>query len=88
MSDSLQLCGLLTARLFCAWYSPDKYIGVGFHVLLKGIFPTQRLNPSVLCFLHWQMGSFTTSSTWEAHQDSYYLLKVFAVKNDFKIVKN
>ena len=86
MSESLQPCRLLAARLSCPWYSPDKYTGVGFRVLLKGIFPTQRSNPSVLCFLHWQ--GFTTSSTWEACQVSYYLLEVFAVKNDRKLVKN
>ena len=80
MSDSSQPCRLLAARLFCPWYSPDKCIGVGFRVFLKGIFPTQRSNPSVLCFLHWQ--GFTTSSTWEACQVSYYLLEVFAVKKN------
>ena len=39
--------------------SPGKNIGVGFHALLQGIFPTQGLNPS-LC-----MGGrfFTTSAT-------------------------
>ena len=29
----------------------------GCHVLLQGIFPTQELNPSFLCLLHWQVGS-------------------------------
>ena len=32
-------------------------MGVGCHALLQGIFPTQRLNPSILSLLHWQVGS-------------------------------
>ena len=28
--------------------SPDKTIGVGCHVLLQGIFPTQSSNPGLL----------------------------------------
>ena len=34
-----------TARLLCPWNSPDKNIGVSYHVLLLGIFPTQGSNP-------------------------------------------
>ena len=30
---------------------------MGCHALLQGIFPTQGLNPSVLSFLRWQVGS-------------------------------
>jgi len=30
---------------------------VDCHALLQGIFLTQGLNPSLLCLLHWQMGS-------------------------------
>ena len=29
----------------------------GCHFLFQGIFPTQGLNPHVLCLLHWQAGS-------------------------------
>jgi len=32
--------------------SPGKNTGVGCHALLKVIFPTQELNPSLLCLLH------------------------------------
>ena len=46
-----------------SWDSPGKNIGVGCHVLFQGIFPTQRSNPHLLCLLHWQVGSFTTSTT-------------------------
>ena len=31
--------------------------GVGCYFLLQGIFPTQGLNPSLLCLLHWQVDS-------------------------------
>ena len=37
--------------------SPGKNTGVGCHALLQGIFPTQGLNPCLLCFLHCQMDS-------------------------------
>ena len=39
------------------WVSPGKNTGVDCHALLQGIFPTQGLNPSFLCLLHWLMGS-------------------------------
>ena len=37
--------------------SAGKKTGVGCHVLLQGIFPTQGSNPSLLYLLHWQVGS-------------------------------
>ena len=43
-------------RLPCPWDSPDKNTGVGCHALLQKIFPTQGLNPHLLCLLHWQVG--------------------------------
>ena len=46
------------ARLLCPWDSPGKNTGMGCHATLQGIFPTQRSNPHLLCFLHWQAGSF------------------------------
>ena len=39
------------------WDSPGKNTGVGCHVLLQGIFPTQGLNPCLLHLLYWQAGS-------------------------------
>ena len=36
----------------CAWDSPSKNAGVGFHALLQGIFLTQGSNPHLLCLLH------------------------------------
>ena len=43
--------------LLCAWDFPGRNTGVGCHFLLQGIFPTQGLNLSLLCFLHWQVHS-------------------------------
>ena len=41
--DSLQLHGL-----YSPWNSPGQNTGVGRLPLLKGIFPTQGLNPGLL----------------------------------------
>ena len=35
--------------------------GVGCHLFLQGIFPTQGFNPRLLCLLHWQVGSLAPS---------------------------
>ena len=48
------------------WSSPGPYVhgilqtknpGMNSHSLLQGIFPTQGLNPCLLCLLPWQEGS-------------------------------
>ena len=39
---------LQPARLLCPWNSPRKNTGVDCHVLLQGIFPTQRSNSRLL----------------------------------------
>ena len=54
VSDSLQPHGVEPTRLLCPWDSPGKNIGVDYHALLQGIFPTQRWNPCLLHLLHWQ----------------------------------
>ena len=36
------------ARLLCPWNFPDKNTGVGCHLLLQGIVPTQGSNPHLL----------------------------------------
>ena len=36
---------------------PSKNTEIGCHLLLQGIFPTQGLNPCLLCLLHWQVDS-------------------------------
>ena len=43
--------------------SPSKNTGVGCHAILQGIFLTQGLNLSLLCLLHWQMGSLPLAAT-------------------------
>ena len=40
--NSLGPHGLQPVRFFCLWYFPERNIGVGCHVLLHGIFLTQR----------------------------------------------
>ena len=49
MSNSLQPHELYS-RLLCPWYSPGRNTGVGCHLLLQQIFPTQGLNPGLLHF--------------------------------------
>ena len=52
-------------RLLCPWDSLGKNTGVGCHVLLQGIFPTQGSNPMshVSCIARWILYPRTT---WEA----------------------
>ena len=57
MSDSFRHYGLYPPGSFVHEGSPGKNTGVGCHALLQGIFPTQGVNSSLLCFLHWQAGS-------------------------------
>ena len=57
VSNSLPPHGLWPTRLLCPCNSPGKNTGVGGHVLLQGIFPTQGLNPHLLHLLDWQAGS-------------------------------
>ena len=49
---------LQPAKLLYPWDFPGKNTGVGCHVLLQGIFPTQRLN---LNLPHWQANSLPLS---------------------------
>ena len=57
MSSSLWLRGLQAARLLCQWNPPGKNIGVGYHFLLQGIFPTQGSSLHILHLLNWQADS-------------------------------
>ena len=54
-------CGLQPTRLNHPWNFPGKNTGMGCHFLLQGIFPTQGLNPCLLC---WQTDSLPLSY-WE-----------------------
>ena len=55
-----RLHGLYPSRILCSWNFLGKNIGAGCHFFLQGIFPTQRLNPHLLCLLHCQAGSLPT----------------------------
>ena len=61
MSKSWQPCRLQPARLLCPRDSPGSDTGVGWPVLLQGIFPTQGSNPRHQQLLHWQAGSLPLS---------------------------
>ena len=51
--DSAKSCltlatyGLWPAKFLCPWDSPGKSTGVGCHILLQRIFPTQGSHPSL-----------------------------------------
>ena len=62
VSNCLQPHGLQPTRLLCPWDSPGKNPRVGCHALFQGIFPTQGVNPCLLCLLHWQSGSLPLAS--------------------------
>ena len=51
-----QSCPILCDPMDCS-LPGSSVTGVGFYALLQGIFPTQGLNPCLLCHLHWQVGS-------------------------------
>ena len=53
-SISLQAHGWQPTRLLCLGNFPGKNTGVGCHLILQGILPTQE---SHLCLLHWQADS-------------------------------
>ena len=48
---------LLQPYGLCPWHSLGKNTGVGFHVPIQGLFPTQGSNPHIFCLLLWQGGS-------------------------------
>ena len=74
VSNSLWPRGLYPARLLCPWDFLGQNTAVGCHFLLQGIFLTQRLNPHLLCLLHWQAGSFYCT-TWEALDEYMHIVK-------------
>ena len=43
---------IYSTRFLCPWGSPGKNTAVGCHFLFQGIFPTQGLNPRLLCLLY------------------------------------
>ena len=55
--------GLYSTRLLCPWDFPGKTTGVGCHVLLQGIFPTQGSNMH-LPNCRWILHRWATSAHW------------------------
>ena len=61
--------GLQSARLICPWDFPGKNTGVGSHLLLQGILPTQGLNESLFPMSAW--GFFTTEPPGKPRHKTY-----------------
>ena len=66
-AESLQSCLTLCDPMNCSPPGSSVHgflnnIGVGWHVLLQGIFLTQWSNPHLLGLLHWQVGSLPLAS--------------------------
>ena len=55
--------GLQPTRLLCPWNFPSKNTGVGCHVLLQGIFPTQGLNLGLL-HCRWILYGLSHQGRW------------------------
>ena len=52
-------------------FSRQEY-GVGCLALLQGVFPTEGLNPCLLCLLHWQVGSLPLENLGNSVHTIYY----------------
>ena len=73
VSDSLHPTDYNLPGSVCPWDSSGKNTGVG--CLLQGIFPTEGLNPSLLCLQHQQAGSLLLVSPGKP--DIYiYIIKI------------
>ena len=72
--------------------SPGKDTGVGFHVLLQRIFPTQGLNPPLLCLLHcrqilylWVTGGAQSRENQKIYIISPKNVKKWRIKKEHKV---
>ena len=83
MSNSLWSQGLEPTRLLHPWDFPGKNTGMGCHILLQEIFPTQGLN---LGLLHCRQMLYHLSHQ-ESHQvfwrEQYNPLALLLLKNNF-----
>ena len=85
MSDSVRTYGLQSVRLLCPWDSIVKNTGVGCHALLQGIFPAQGSNPYLMSpTLEGRF--FTTSTTWEAPVELYFLFNTHGKNHCFVFI--
>ena len=69
-AKSLQ--SLMGYGLLCPWDSPGKNTAVGCSALLRGIFPTQGLNPCLLHLLHWQAASLPLAPSGKPINHCYF----------------
>ena len=60
--------------------------GVECHFLLQGIFPTQGLNPSLLCLLHWQENSSPLEPPGKSWTGHTYAKNILTVDLKFKFI--
>ena len=65
LCDSLD-CSLSGSSVYGIFSGKDP--GMGFHFLLQGIFPTQGLNPLLLCLLLWQVDPLPLCHLRSAYQ--------------------
>ena len=58
---------IVACQLLCPWDFPGMNTEVGCHAILQGIFPTQGLNPWLLCLLHCRriLGCWAIGEAWE-----------------------
>ena len=79
-AKSLQSCPILVNLMDCSpsGSSVQARILVDCHALLQGIFPTQGLNPCLLCLLHWQVGSLPLVPPEKVKVKSLSLVQLFA----------
>ena len=60
-------------------FSSQEYWS-GFHALLQGLFQTQGSNPSLLCLLHWQMGSLPLAPPGKPLKMHYSAFQKFKIE--------
>ena len=88
MSYSLQSYGLYPAGFLCPWDSPGMNTRLGCHFLLQEIFPTQGLNPCILCLLHWQAGSLPLVPSGKPKEEgNMFLIRACLIKGPPKTFK-
>ena len=78
---------LWPARLLCPWNFPGKNTGVGCHFLLQGIFPAEKLNPCLLCLLHWQVNTLPLCHLGSPI-NGYFISILIKTKNPFIFTLN
>ena len=64
-----------SVRLLYPWDFPVKNTGMSCHSFLQGVFPTQGLNPGLLCLLHWQTDSLPLSHLGNPTMELYSGIK-------------